>query len=81
VTYTATPFRPATFHDPASGGEVEVETICVSGHDLTDLVSEATRSAIHAYLVDHVGEWSRDDADSAAEDAAEYRRAMLREAA
>lgn len=39
VYYTITPFIPATYWQPAEGGEVEVESVVIDGIDITDTLS------------------------------------------
>lgn len=39
IYYTISPFVPATYWQPAEGGEVEIESVVIDGADITDTLS------------------------------------------
>lgn len=84
VSYSATPYHPATFNDPAYGGEVEIETVSIGGFELDDgILSDKMMAMLHEHVAANVDQWAAEDNACAAEDAAErrYEERMMREAA
>jgi len=75
VEYDATPYRHATWNDPAEGGEVEITGVCLEGNDVIQLLSDWTLKEIQTQLerIDHTAE-AREERACAAESYAESRR-------
>lgn len=66
VTYTAATHRPATYFQPAEGGEIEIDTIEYNGMDFYGLLSESAVSTAKSKIRAIVG----DAADREAEERA-----------
>jgi hypothetical protein len=84
VTYSATPFHPATFNDPAYGGDVEIESVSIGGFELDDgILSDKMKAMLQTHVAANVDSWAAEDRASAAEDEAErrYEERLMREAA
>ena len=84
VSYSATSFHPATFDDPAYGGEVEIETISIGGFELEDgILSDKMMAMLQKHVAANVDSWAAEDRASAQEDEAErrYEDRLMREAA
>lgn len=84
VTYSATPFHPATFNDPAYGGDVEIESVSIGGFDIDDgILSEKMMAMLQTHVAANVDSWAAEDRASAQEDEAErrYEDRLMREAA
>lgn len=84
VTYTATPSHPATFYDPAYGGDVEIESVSIGGFEIKEgVLSESAEERIRKEVSANVDSWSAEDRASAQEDEAErrYEDRLMREAA
>ena len=79
VTYTAAARRPATYFQPAEGGEIEIDTIEYNGMDFFDVLSDGAIATAQEKIRAIVG----DAADREAEEracAAEAREDERREA-
>ena len=76
VFYTGTKYRPATYFEPAEGGELEIEEIFIEGVEVSEVLSDSVLEMIKGKIEASIA----DDQRSAAEDAAEYLR-ECREAA
>lgn len=84
VSYTATPFHPATFSDPAYGGEVEIESVSIGGFEIEDgILSDKAMAMLQSHVAANVDSWAAEDRACAAEDEAErrYEERLMREAA
>lgn len=72
VTYSATKFHPATFDDPAYGGETEIESIRIGGFEIDDgVLSEATEARLKEEVANGAESWAAEERACAAEDRAE----------
>ena len=69
VFYTGTEYRPATYFEPAEGGELEMEEIFIEGVEVSEVISDSVLEMIRSKLEASLDE----DLQSAAEDAAEGR--------
>jgi hypothetical protein len=73
VVYSATKFVPATFHDPAEGGEVEIEDVYLEGNELSGMLADWVMAEILDKLKDVLGDDERQAEEDAAEAKAEAR--------
>lgn len=66
VEFDCVPYTPATWDDPAEGGEVEVTGISLGGYEITDHLSERVRDLITRELERYVRhDMKRERRDSA----------------
>lgn len=61
VEYDATPFVPATYWQPAEGGEIEILGAFVEGGALDPPLTEEEEGAIIDYLYESMGDRDFDD--------------------
>lgn len=61
VEYTATPFVPATYLQPAEGGEIEITAVFFNGVALDPPLSEAEESKVVDYLYESMDDSDFDD--------------------
>lgn len=74
VSYSSTPYRPATRSEPAEGGEVEIESLAIGGIDLPDgFVSQRVMDKVQKAVESNVIQWAAEERDSALADRAEQR--------
>lgn len=83
VEYSGTEYRPATWNDPAEGGEVEIEAVLLDGKDVTELLADWVLDRIREKLEEELQDDLREAKACAGEDRAEALREerMMREAA
>lgn len=71
VEYTGTEYRPATWHDPAEGGEVEVKAVLLDGKDVTEMLADWVMDRIQTTLESELQDDLREERESAEMDRAE----------
>lgn len=79
VTYTAAARRPATYFQPAEGGEIEIEAIEYNGLDFCDVLSDGAIATAREKIRAIVGDAAEREAEERA-CAAEAREDERREA-
>lgn len=79
VTYTAATYRPATYFQPAEGGDIEIESIEYNGLDFSDVLSDIALIKVIEKVRAIVGDASEREAEERA-CAAEAREDERREA-
>ena len=71
IYFNQTQYVPATWDDPAYGGEVEIEVIQLDGNDVTELLSQWVFDKILDELTET--DWLKEEKDQAMQDEAERR--------
>ena len=71
VEFTATPYIPATWDDPAEGGEIEVQDIYLEGLCVTQILAQWVLDKAEEVAGDSAAELMSDQHDSDMADAAE----------
>lgn len=76
VEYSATEYRPATFHEPAEGGEVEIEGVYLDGNEVGHMLADWVEARILEQLRSGIAEDQHQAEEDEAEAKAESRAAM-----
>jgi hypothetical protein len=79
VEFTATPYIPATYDDPAEGGEVEVQAIYLEGLEISGILAQWVLDLAEEVAGDSATELMRDQRESDMEDEAEARNSAREE--
>lgn len=78
VTYTVSRYYPATYHQPAEGGDCEIISAEFAGIDAASAPSPITESEYDALLIECESRADSDEQDAAA-DYADYRYQQYRD--
>lgn len=83
VDFDYTPYRAATFHDPAEGGDVDVNEIYIGGEEISGIVTEKFCDAVREKLEEELPAVEAEERACAEEERAEriHEERMMREAA
>ena len=83
VEYTGTEYHPATWDDPAYGGEVDIEAVLLDGKDVTELLADWVVDRIRQKLEEELQDDLSEAKACADEDRAEriHEERMMREVA
>lgn len=81
VEFTATPYVPATWHEPEEGGEVIVENIYLGDVEVSEILSQWALDRCYDMAVNTAPDIFRDEIESDQADYAEYREDLRREMA
>ena len=73
VEFNATPYRAATWHEPAEGGEVEIEGISLEGFEMMEYLNEWVVSQCAKACNERASDCMYEERACAGEDAAERR--------
>lgn len=63
VEFTATPMIPATWFDPAEGGEIEITAVFLDGVAISPPLTDAEESKVLDYLYDSLDDRDFDDCE------------------
>ncbi len=66
VSYTWTPFEPATRHSPAEGGDIEYHGIYINGDNVDCMLAEWVHDKIDAAVNADIDQRKRDAAEDRA---------------
>lgn len=70
----------ATYDHPADGGEIEIEAICLDGHEVSEMLADWVTDRIKEKLQDELGEIEQDALEDALMEQAEAHYEMRRAA-
>ena len=76
VEFDWSPYQPATWDDPAEGGEVEILNVLIGDQEVTDLLDDKIVEMIQEHLEELIPAMEQEERMCAAESAWEAKREL-----